>query len=217
MDDIIGNRVGRLIVEEFWGRDSKHGHPHYICRCDCGNTKVIARGSLLKNATKSCGCLRNEKRFRHGGSYDNAYWSWKAMIRRCTNPSHDSYPHYGGRGIKVCDRWMIYENFKHDMGDRPKGLSIDRIDPDGNYEPGNCKWSTSHEQSNNRRYNRIISYEGKEYTCSQLARAYGIEPSTLNMRLYRYNWPIKQALGVEPRAAQSGSRDLSGRFVKGVR
>lgn len=211
-NDVIGKRVGRLVVTSYHGRFGKHGHRHYLCLCDCGKEKVIARTSILNNSSKSCGCLNDEKRKKHGGSYDNAYWSWKAMLRRCENPDHDSYKHYGGAGITVCDRWKKYENFLQDMGEREKGVSIDRINPDGNYTPENCRWATPEEQSNNRRYNRHVEYEGKDFTCSRLARKFGIAPSTLNRRIFIHKWPLEEALGLRERGLHGETRCPDGRF-----
>lgn len=213
--DIIGNKIGRLTVIRCTGRAGNFGHYHYECSCECGNTKVVARTSLLQSLTKSCGCLRIESRIKHNGSHDNAYWSWKAMHRRCYNKSHDSYPRYGGRGISVCDRWHDYKNFKQDMGEREKGMSIDRIDPNGDYTPENCRWATAKQQSNNRSYNRLVEYKGKVYTCAQLANEYGVDSGVLNRRIFAMGWHIEEALGLKERHRDSRLRDSKGRYIKG--
>lgn len=161
--DITGRRIGRLVVVEYLGR---RGRRHWWrCACDCGGELEVERGNLGSGRVNSCGCLRREvalarmqaapERFAgqpiHGLYGTATYRSWAAMIQRCTNPERDNYSYYGGRGIKVCDRWRVFENFVADMGLRPPGRTIGRIDNDGDYEPGNCRWETMKIQSGNRR------------------------------------------------------------------
>lgn len=139
----VGLRFGLLIVlAEMQNRRAS-------VVCDCGQLSVVARSNLSTGHTVSCGCWQGKK---HGNSYMPEYRVWCAMIYRCNNPKARSYKDYGGRGIKICDRWLKFENFLADMGELPLGLSIDRKDNNGNYEPGNCRWATAQQQQLNKRH-----------------------------------------------------------------
>lgn len=162
--DVTGQRFGRLVVAARAASD-KDGRAMWLCNCDCGRTSAARGKDLRSGNTMSCGCYEREVRdamalvanLRHGhsGGRDVApsptYQSWRAMKKRCLNLNHTSWPDYGGRGITICDRWLDFEGFLADMGERPAGTSIDRIDNDGNYEPSNCRWATGSEQRLNQR------------------------------------------------------------------
>jgi len=163
---------------------------YYLCQCSCGNEVVVQLSDLLRGHTKSCGCLCSElsaERVRlrnttHGMSDTREYHSWAAMVARCTNEKQLDYGHYGGRGIKVCDRWLnSFEDFYTDMGDRPPSTSLDRIDNDGDYTPDNCRWATWREQSRNRRDNRLIENKPLVDWCEDNELSY----HTVGHRLYR--------------------------------
>ncbi len=141
-------------------------------------------------ATRSCGCLRRT----HGLIQTREYGAWEGLRNRCNNPTNHAYRRYGGRGIKVCERWDSFENFLADMGPSPDGMSIDRIDNNGPYSPENCKWSTSKEQNRNRRDNRLITYKGQTKCLAEWAESTGISADTLGVRLDKLDWPIECAL-----------------------
>jgi hypothetical protein len=147
LKDMAGLRFGRLTVLHRAG----DGLPvRWLSRCDCGIEKVVAGSKLRSGNTQSCGCLQQEMRIlrntRHGLSRTRTHNIWLAMRRRCSRPDQPNYKWYGGRGIRVCDRWQSFANFLADMGECPEGYELDRINGDGNYEPGNCRWVT-HKQN----------------------------------------------------------------------
>jgi hypothetical protein len=158
---LTGRKFTRLLVIARAG-SNKHGFSIWKCVCDCGNERIVGAGELLRGESKSCGCLRTERisklKFKHGharsGNASPTYQSWMAMHLRCTNPNSNNWENYGGRGITICERWQGehgFENFLADLGERPEGHTLDRREVNGNYEPGNCRWATPTEQSNNRR------------------------------------------------------------------
>lgn len=163
--DMVGTRCGRLTVTARDGSDA-NGLAMWTAVCDCGTTARV-RGELLRRGhTQSCGCYKRERlgsTRRHGLTNSAEHAVWSGMLARCANPNNKRYARYGGRGIIVCERWRVFENFLADMGPRPNGLTLDRINNDGNYEPGNCRWATWKEQANNtsRSRRRALDEEDK--------------------------------------------------------
>ncbi len=191
--DLTGQKFNRLTVIELIGTNEKH-HCIWKCLCDCGNVTQVETAKLKNGDVKSCGCLLIEKISTHGMCHSRPYSIWHNMISRCTNVSNKRYEDYGGRGIKVCGKWLNFEGFWEDMGQTyKKGLTIDRIDNDKDYSKNNCKWSTPKEQSNNRRNNYLVTFNGETQTLKQWAERLNINYSTLRKRLIR-GWSILRAL-----------------------
>lgn len=198
-----GERYGRLtIIAIDVGRTPTQRL--HRCRCDCGNELNVRQGALRTGNTKSCGCLnaeqlRTTKRgMKHGLSRSPEYLAHKNMRDRCYSPNDIGYMRYGGRGIRVCDRWLGphgFENFYADVGPRPsQDHSLGRIDNDGNYEPGNVEWQTRIEQGRNQSTNRLITFRGVTKTLTEWANDLGTNKQTIIRRLEVSKWPLDRAL-----------------------
>lgn len=186
--NLIGQRYGRLTVQEYAGK--RKGVAMWNCVCDCGNMTTVYAGNLRSGSTVSCGCYRKENartnKHTHGGKGTRLYNIWRGMKTRCRNMKDKAYERYGGRGITICDEWAnSFEAFRDwalANGYRDE-LTIDRKNNDGPYNPNNCRWATWDTQNNNRRINRKITYNGITRTIAQWAKATGVKEDTLRGRL----------------------------------
>lgn len=190
-----------------------------LYECSCGTRKEIRDDHVRYGYTQSCGCIKKtsakeslEKaraaNTKHGMAGSSIYNIWRSMKERCNNPNQKFYSYYGGRGISVCDRWNTFENFYADMGDRPPGMTIDRINGNLGYSPENCRWATRAEQQANLRVNRRIEYNGLNLTLSQWSRVIGVHRNTITERL-NAGWDIEKVLSTDKH------RDLSGLSLGG--
>lgn len=190
--DIIGIRSGKIVVIERAHKINKQYH--WKCICDCGKYLVTSGNRIRSGKTKSCGCITATQ---NGISASKMHTRWRTMISRCHNPKSISYKNYGARGIKVCNEWInSFDCFVNDMGKIPEGMTIDRIDGNGNYEPGNCRWVSMKEQSNNRRNNYLIKAFGQTLTLTQWANKIGMNWGVLRQRIERNHWSIEDALTI---------------------
>lgn len=162
MMNLAGKIFCRLTVQSEWVRRGKY--IYWLCRCSCGSKKFVRAGHLVRWRVLSCGCWRIQSRFKHGKHGTPEYYIWNAMKQRCSNPKDKAYRNYGGRGISVCDKWLKFEGFIEDMGNRPhKALTIERVNNDLGYCPENCKWDTRTAQNLNRRYKQNPTMKGQTH------------------------------------------------------
>lgn len=199
--DLVGKRFTRLLVVEMLG--PAPGGMKWKCRCDCGAETAVVTAKLNSGKTKSCGCWGRSR--KHGMHASSEYVVWSQMKQRCNNKNDDSYARYGGRGITVCERWLKFENFLADMGARPEGTTLDRIDNDGPYSPENCRWADNKTQYRNRRPTVWIEYAGEKLCRKDWAVKAGIDDTTLYHRLKR-GWPLEKALFTAPMNSGGGRR-----------
>jgi hypothetical protein len=164
--DMRGRRVGRWSVLREVPRKRPHNGARWLCKCDCGTLKEMDGTSLREGTSRSCGCLQKHLLTTHGMSRTKEYYTWQGILRRCLNQQSDHYPDYGGRGIKVCARWQGkggFIRFIMDVGAKPfAGASLDRIDNEGDYEPGNVRWADAKTQANNRRNSKHVEMSDYE-------------------------------------------------------
>jgi hypothetical protein len=190
--DLTNQRFGRLVAIK--AGSNKGRRSAWECVCDCGNVAVVTTMGLRRKIrpVKSCGCLiadrSREVNTTHGMKYSREYSAWGAMLSRCRNPSTADYENYGAIGIRVCDRWLEFENFYADMGPRPTGTTIDRLDGTGDYCPGNCRWATYTQQAANRRSTTFVTVP-----VSFLEKILGLSTGNLLRRLSN-GWDTLEAI-----------------------
>lgn len=202
--DLTGEKFERLTVISR-AENSNSGHTRWLCECECGKQCIVHATSLRGGNTKSCGCLRNEvsreRVVTHGMSKTSLFHVWCAMRERCFNPNNRSYKNYGGRGIKVCDEWLVPETFfewAHESG-YSEGLTIERIDVNKGYEPSNCRWVPSKEQARNKTNNRMVEIDGETKCLAQWCEEYHMDYFTVHQRICKLGWEPRRALTTPPR------------------
>lgn len=207
LKDIVGQRFGRLVVIS---RVAKPGLTQWMCRCDCGSVKAYWNNRLARRigGTKSCGCWslerNSETHLIHGHSSEQvisgAYRSWRSMKARCSNPGNIGYRYYGAKGIKVCDEWLSFPAFLKDMGNRPKGFTLDRKDSEKDYCKDNCRWATHKQQALNRRSSFRVEFNGEVLSLEQAAAIAGLKVNTFRLRLVS-GWSVQKAIQTPSRYA----------------
>jgi hypothetical protein len=194
--DYTGRHFGRLTALELIERDYVWNDHRWKFACECGNEVVLRIKSVRGGNTSSCGCLQKEilvrRNTKHGlcRQHPRTYRSWKDMRARCRNPKHKDFKYYGERGVTICKEWEDFAVFFADMGIRPEGMTIDRIETNGNYESSNCRWATDLQQANNKRNNRRLTINGEVKTLQEWCRNSKLEHSKVRYRL-------SQGYGVE--------------------
>lgn len=213
----IGDRFGRLTVIEEIGR--KYGRNRLLrCSCECGGEKATTASVLKRGAAQSCGCLQRERtgesHLKHGdsagGKQAAEYHTWTGMLARCYDPKSNGYKNYGGRGIQVCWRWReSYENFLADVGRKPTSThSIDRIDNNGNYEPGNVRWATKTTQQRNQRSNKAVNFRGETHCVTEWAEITGLPKDAIYRRL-KSGWTPERALTEPIDSTKAKKREIA--------
>ena len=201
--NLLGQSFGRLLVVKRVS-NSSDGHTRWACRCRCGNTKVVSVNNLRGGSVSSCGCFQREsaraKHLKHGYRRHPLYGTWRQMVERCEEPTNENYRFYGARGIRVCSRWKSVAHFIADIGDRPPGMQLDRIDNDEGYRPGNVRWATALEQAQNRRLSQSsnrIAIHGVVRSAAAWAALLGLSRQAMYGRLRR-GWSIEDAITTPP-------------------
>jgi hypothetical protein len=193
LNDLTGSRFGALVALCLGDKQRKTNGAWWMCACDCGSIKHLPSSDLVAGKIASCGCQHGKRigiaSTKHGMSKGRTYRIWQAMRNRCNRLHQD----YSARGITYDKRWDSFENFLADMGEASDGMSIDRIDVNGNYEKSNCRWATREQQANNTRANVFIEWNGKRQTRSQWEKELGMKPTTLRGRLSA-GWPMEKAM-----------------------
>lgn len=211
--DLTNQKFGRWTVISLSNSHKGKGR-YWNCQCECGNEALVSGGTLRSGASKSCGCFKVEMQTSHGMYNTPEYRAWVDMKTRCLKEDHKSYHNYGGRGIKICNRWLeSFENFYSDMGNRPSNKhSLDRINNDSDYEPNNCRWTTSKEQNSNKRTNTAIEFNGEINTRTKWAEILGINHETIRFRL-SHGWEVKDAFTIKTGSVKR-FRNKTGQFTE---
>ena len=205
--DLTGQRFHKLtVISRAPGYQSSSNGTRWHCVCDCGNKTISDGSGMRKGLIKSCGCharqFLGKPHFKHGQHKHKLYLAWTSIKQRCLNPNHPWYHRYGGRGITICDEWVnSYPAFVAHMGPAPTDKhTVDRINNDGHYEPGNVRWATRAQQVRNRANNRMITYGERTMCFADWVKETGIPHTTLHYRLFTARWPVERALTEKPKS-----------------
>lgn len=196
--DITGQKFNRLTAIKYSHKQHPRNH-YWLYKCDCGEEKIIRKNHVSSNKTLSCGCYSQDRKDNMkltAVTRTPIYHIWENIKYRCNSSKNSAYKDYGGRGIRICERWMKFENFLEDMKERPSlEHSVDRIDNNGDYEPSNCRWATNKEQSRNTRKNRNFTIDGVTHCVTDWAKEKGLSNFLVFLRLRR-GWSIEEALNI---------------------
>jgi len=205
--DLSGGVFGRLTAIDIHHVGPRR-NPYWNCRCSCGAEVRVSHRELLYGGTISCGCYNREKIVErsttHGMSRRKEYFVWKTMRQRCENPNNKSYKNYGARGISVCTRWENFANFFEDMGDCPKGMTLERLDNDKGYYPENCRWETRATQSRNKRNVLLVRYKGEDRLFCDVVADEGVSRKAVYQRYVTQGWTLERS--IEVTKAREGGR-----------
>lgn len=190
--DLTGTRFGQLVVVSLWPeRRKSNNNILWKCQCDCGGITKASSGDLKIGKYKSCGCKGGA--YKHGWTGTKEHQAWRDMLGRCYNPNAQKYADYGGRGITVCERWKEFTNFIEDMGRKPEGYSLDRINNEGEYSPENCRWTSKSQQNGNKRCSIRLLVNGEYVTLYDLSVSTGMSIEALRTRVKR-GWSVERIL-----------------------
>ena len=218
--DLTGQVFGRLTVLGRSPAKTGDGHVKWACMCTCGGACDVSGKNLKRGIAKSCGCIRRENAhsIKHGQSHTATYEIWKSMRARCINPNDKRYTDYGGRGISIASEWNEFPVFLRDMGHRPDGASLDRIDNNGPYSKENCRWASAKQQARNKRTNSGWLHGGAWKSWAQWADDGCVSQQLLRSRVIKWGWDFETALTTPPYAKDRRDKDpLTGKFRQGVR
>lgn len=191
--NLTGQKYGRLTVIEKQPVRDKYKKVVWKCVCDCGAVVMVNTKNIRTGNTTSCGCYHRDLITKHGMRNTSVYRTWSSMRTRCLNPNTPAFSHYGARGITIDKAWDDFSQFYEDMGDVPKGMTLDRIDNNQGYSKDNCRWSTKKTQAINRRSTKFVFFNGENKSVSDWARSIGIRIDTLHYRL-SHGWSVEKAL-----------------------
>ncbi len=200
--ELTGQKFNRLTVIEF--AEIRRGRAYWLCQCECGKNLIADGHQISSGSTKSCGCWHKDRWHKvitkHGKQNTRTYKIWAGVKKRCTNPNAQNWKYYGGRGIKLAEEWHTFEGFLADMGEAAEGMTIERIDNDGDYCPENCKWATVKEQARNMKTNVLVEWNGEKKTIAEWAEILGMKYTTLKNRLREYGMPVEKAFSLPVRS-----------------